>query len=257
MTEAFAFIRGTSVADSQARFLSSDELDRLRAYFSEGEVRMASVNHISSNAAVIVASTCHALFAEQPQLIAPNGNAYTTRRMAACLRDMEFFLRYITYSLVSGSPYTLDDRCLNGLRETYLALGVPIGSVISAIIKMRDITLNSLTTTKEQSELRELKISEIRKSYPKQWVTIEITKFENGFPSAGRILHYDHDLDHLADKVSQLSGDNVYTFFTSTIDEKPEPLVETSTRKIVVTSENQSLLNELASYFDRCASSLE
>jgi phycocyanin beta chain len=31
----------------------------------------------------------------------------------------------------------LDDRCLNGLRETYLALGVPGGSVAESINKMK------------------------------------------------------------------------------------------------------------------------
>jgi len=37
---------------------------------------------------------------EQPQLIQP-GDAYTNRRMAACLRDMEI-IRYVTYALMAG-----------------------------------------------------------------------------------------------------------------------------------------------------------
>jgi len=82
------------------------------------------------------------LFVEQPQLIAPGGNAYTGRRMAACLRDMEIILRYITYAMFSGDASVLDDRCLNGLSETYLALGVPCDSVVLAIQKMKEIAIN-------------------------------------------------------------------------------------------------------------------
>jgi hypothetical protein len=49
-------------------------------------------------------NAARALFEEQPQLIAPGGNAYTNRRMAACLRDMEIILRYVTYALSQVTP---------------------------------------------------------------------------------------------------------------------------------------------------------
>ena len=61
--------------------------------------------------------------------------------MAACLRDMEIVLRYITYSLFTGDASVLEDRCLNGLRETYLALGVPGASVAEGIRKMKDASI--------------------------------------------------------------------------------------------------------------------
>ena len=57
--------------------------------------------------------------------------------MAACLRDMEIILRYITYSMFAGDASVLDDRCLNGLRETYLALGTPGASVAVGVNKMK------------------------------------------------------------------------------------------------------------------------
>jgi phycocyanin beta chain len=81
------------------------------------------------------------LFAEQPALIAPGGNAYTNRRMAACLRDMEIILRYVTYAIYSGDASILEDRCLNGLRETYLALGTPGASVAVGVGKMKDAAI--------------------------------------------------------------------------------------------------------------------
>jgi phycocyanin beta chain len=108
---------------------------------AESNKRLDSVNRITSNASSIVANAARSLFAEQPQLINPGGNAYTSRRMAACLRDMEIILRYVTYAVFAGDPSVLDDRCLNGLRETYSALGTPGASVATGVQKMKDAAL--------------------------------------------------------------------------------------------------------------------
>jgi phycocyanin beta chain len=54
---------------------------------------------------------------------------------------MEIILRYITYAIFAGDASVLDDRCLNGLRETYLALGTPGASVAVGVGKMKDAAL--------------------------------------------------------------------------------------------------------------------
>lgn len=133
-----AFTKVVSQADARGEFLSNDQLDALSGMVGESNKRMDTVNRITSNASSIVANAARSLFAEQPQLIAPGGNAYTSRRMAACLRDMEIILRYVTYAAFLGDGSVLDDRCLNGLRETYSALGVPGGSVAEGVRKMKE-----------------------------------------------------------------------------------------------------------------------
>ncbi|MFM7450286.1 MAG: phycocyanin subunit beta [Leptolyngbyaceae cyanobacterium] len=133
-----AFAKVVSQADARGDYLSATQIDALSAMVADGNKRMDVVNRITSNASAIVANAARALFAEQPGLIAPGGNAYTSRRMAACLRDMEIILRYITYAIYSGDSSILDDRCLNGLRETYLALGTPGASVAVGVKKMKD-----------------------------------------------------------------------------------------------------------------------
>ncbi len=133
-----AFTKVISQADARGEYLSEAQLNALSAMVSESNKRMDAVNRITSNASTIVASAARSLFAEQPQLISPGGNAYTSRRMAACLRDMEIILRYVTYAIFAGDASVLDDRCLNGLRETYLALGTPGASVAVGVEKMKD-----------------------------------------------------------------------------------------------------------------------
>lgn len=136
-----AFAKVVSQADARGEYLSAAQLDALSAMVADGNKRMDAVNRITSNASTIVADAARSLFAEQPQLIAPGGNAYTSRRMAACLRDMEIILRYVTYAIFAGDASVLDDRCLNGLRETYLALGTPGSSVAVGVAKMKDAAL--------------------------------------------------------------------------------------------------------------------
>ncbi len=133
-----AFAKVVSQADSKGESLSAEQLDALTNVVKDGNKRMDTVNRITSNASTIVTDAARALFEEQPQLIAPGGNAYTNRRMAACLRDMEIILRYVTYAIIAGDSSVLDDRCLNGLRETYQALGTPGSSVAAGVQKMKD-----------------------------------------------------------------------------------------------------------------------
>ncbi|NEQ29402.1 MAG: phycocyanin subunit beta [Leptolyngbya sp. SIO4C5] len=136
-----AYAKVVAQADTRGAYVSSSEVDALMNMVKEGNKRLDTVNRITSNASSIVADAARSLFEEQPQLISPGGNAYTNRRMAACLRDMEIILRYVTYAMFTGDASVLDDRCLNGLRETYVALGVPGASTATGIQKMKDAAI--------------------------------------------------------------------------------------------------------------------
>lgn len=128
-----------STYDATGRYLDRDAIDSLKAYFNSGVSRVAAATLINGNAAAIVREAATTLFERVPELIRPGGNAYTTRRYAACLRDMDYYLRYASYALVAGNTDVLDERVLQGLRETYNSLGVPIGPTVVGIQIMKDI----------------------------------------------------------------------------------------------------------------------
>jgi phycocyanin beta chain len=140
-----AFTKVVAQADARGEYLNDSQLDALLALVKDGNKRIDAVNRITSNSSGLVTSAARSLFDEQPQLINPGGNAYTNRRAAACLRDLDIILRYVTYAIFAGDVSILDDRALNGLRETYIALGVPGSSVALGIQKLKDhaITLVS------------------------------------------------------------------------------------------------------------------
>jgi phycobilisome core component len=125
--------------DVTGRYLDRNAIDALKSYFDTGTARIAAASVINANAASIVKQAGSGLFEELPELIRPGGNAYTTRRYAACLRDMDYYLRYASYALVAGDTNVLDERVLQGLRETYNSLGVPIGPTVRGIQMMKEI----------------------------------------------------------------------------------------------------------------------
>lgn len=125
--------------DVTGRYLDRDALDNLKSYFNSGTARIAAASLINANAAAIVRQSGIKLFEEIPELIRPGGNAYTTRRYSACLRDMDYYLRYASYALVAGDTNVLDERVLQGLRETYNSLGVPIGPTVRGIQILKEM----------------------------------------------------------------------------------------------------------------------
>ncbi len=125
--------------DITGRYLDRNAVDDLKSYFETGMARVQAAGVINSNAAAIVKQAGLRLFDELPELIRPGGNAYTTRRYAACLRDMDYYLRYASYALVAGDTDVLDERVLEGLRETYNSLGVPSGPTVRGIQIMKEI----------------------------------------------------------------------------------------------------------------------
>ena len=126
-------------SDVQGKYLDGAAMDKLKSYFQTGELRVRAATAISANASSIVkeAVAKSLLYSDSTR---PGGNMYTTRRYAACIRDMDYFLRYATYAMLAGDPSILDERVLNGLKETYNSLGVPIGNTVKSIQAMKEAT---------------------------------------------------------------------------------------------------------------------
>jgi phycocyanin beta chain len=136
-----AFAKVVAQADTRGAYVTDSQIDALKQVVAEGAKRLDIVNRITSNSSAIVTNASRALFEEQAQLIAPGGNAYPHRRIAACIRDLDIILRYVTYAIYTGDSSVLEDRCLNGLRETYIALGVPLGSMAVGVEKVKEAAI--------------------------------------------------------------------------------------------------------------------
>nr|YP_009511621.1 phycoerythrin subunit b [Melanthalia intermedia]AXI97498.1 phycoerythrin subunit b [Melanthalia intermedia] len=148
-----AFSRVVVTSDSTTTYVGGSDLEALKKFIADGNKRLDAVNAIVSNASCIVSDAVSGMICENPGLIATGGNCYTNRRMAACLRDGEIILRYISYALLAGDPSVLEDRCLNGLKETYIALGVPTNSSTRAVSIMKAASVAFITNTASKRQM--------------------------------------------------------------------------------------------------------
>jgi Phycobilisome protein. len=94
-----AFSRAVVAADASTSVVS--DINSLKQFIAAGNRRLDAVNAIASNASCMVSDAVAGMICENQGLIQAGGNCYPNRRMAACLRDAEIILRYVTYALLA------------------------------------------------------------------------------------------------------------------------------------------------------------
>jgi allophycocyanin alpha subunit len=132
-------------ADADARYLSPGELDVVRSYLTSGERRVRVATTLSENSLKLVKGAGDQMFQKRPDLVSPGGNAYGEIRTAKCLRDLDYFLRLITYGVLTGDTAPIDEIGLIGIKETYSLLEVPVPGVIDGIKAMKSLAAGLLS----------------------------------------------------------------------------------------------------------------
>lgn len=131
-------------ADQKNKFLSLESIEAMENHILEKNRRFDIINRLSKNTDNIVMEASRMLFKDRPFLVSPGGNAYPNRRMAACLRDMEFLLRYVILAFLCSDSSILELRCLKGLKETYYSLGTPNEFVAESVENMWTVSMKYL-----------------------------------------------------------------------------------------------------------------
>ena len=132
-------------ADAEARYLSPGELDRIKSFVSGGDTRLRIAETLTGSRERIVKEAGSQLFQKRPDVVSPGGNAYGEEMTATCLRDMDYYLRLITYGIVAGDTTPIEEIGLVGAREMYKSLGTPIDAVIEAVRAMKSVSLGLLS----------------------------------------------------------------------------------------------------------------
>lgn len=132
-------------ADAEARYLSPGELDRIKGFVTTGEKRLRVAQVLTENRERIVKQAGDQLFQRRPDVVSPGGNAYGQEMTATCLRDMDYYLRLITYGIVSGDVSPIEEIGIVGVREMYRSLGTPIDAVASGIGAMKNIATGMMS----------------------------------------------------------------------------------------------------------------
>ncbi|MGB3495230.1 MAG: allophycocyanin [Elainellaceae cyanobacterium] len=133
-------------ADAEARYLSPGELDRIKSFVTSGESRLRIAQTLSDSRERIVKQAGDALFQKRPDVVSPGGNAYGEEMTATCLRDMDYYLRLVTYGVVSGDITPIEEIGIVGVREMYKSLGTPIEAVAQGIAEMKSAAMSMMSS---------------------------------------------------------------------------------------------------------------
>lgn len=131
-------------ADNELRYPSIGELNSIQNYFQTGNQRISISSILRNQEQEIIQKASKAIFQIHPEYIAPGGNAEGARKRSLCLRDYSWYLRLITYGILSGEKEAIEKIGVIGVREMYNSLGVPILGMIDAISCLKEATLEFL-----------------------------------------------------------------------------------------------------------------
>jgi len=120
-------------ADAEARYLSPGELDRIKSFAASGEKRLRIAETLTGARERIVKQAGDSMFQKRPDIVSPGGNAYGQEMTATCLRDLDYYLRLVTYGIVSGDVTPIEEIGIVGAKEMYKSLGTPIDAVIEGV----------------------------------------------------------------------------------------------------------------------------
>jgi allophycocyanin alpha subunit len=132
-------------ADAEARYLSPGELDRIKGFVTSGERRLRIAQVLTENRERIVKGAGDQLFQKRPDVVSPGGNAYGEEMTATCLRDLDYYLRLVTYGVVSGDVTPIEEIGIVGVKEMYNSLGTPIPAVAEGVRAMKGVSASLLS----------------------------------------------------------------------------------------------------------------
>ena len=132
-------------ADEQLRYPSVGELEQIKNFMDASALRLKVAQTLGDASDRVVKQAGEQLFQRRPDFIAPGGNAYGDQRRGSCIRDLGWYYRLITYSIVAGNTDPVERIGLTGIGEMYRILEVPIPGMIESIRLLKQGALELLS----------------------------------------------------------------------------------------------------------------
>ena len=137
--------------DKELKNVLNKNFDNIKEFVNTANSRLDAIISITNNSHAIAADAVTAMICENQDSINSKNLIDTTNKMSVCLRDGEIILRFVSYLLISNDESVLQKSCLKDLKNTYLALGVPLKNAIRVVELIRDATISDLKCTVNSS----------------------------------------------------------------------------------------------------------
>ena len=137
--------------------------ENIKEFVNTSNTRLDAIISITNNSHAIAADAVTAMICENQDSLNSTNCVNTTNKMSVCLRDGEIIIRYITYLLITNDESILEKSCLKDLKNTYIALGVPLSNAIRVVELIKNSTIIDIQTTSNFSKNNKSVISELIK----------------------------------------------------------------------------------------------
>ena len=132
--------------------IQDKNFENIKDFISKANTRLDAIISITKNSHAIAADAVTSMICENQDSLNSNNCVNTTNKMSVCLRDGEIIIRYITYLLLTKDESILEKSCLKDLKNTYIALGVPLSNAIRLVELIKDSTIIDIKTTSRLSQ---------------------------------------------------------------------------------------------------------
>jgi allophycocyanin-B len=130
-------------SDRADRFLESTELSQLQDFFNNSSTRISAVQKLAANQQKIVESGSQQFWSQCPNTPSNSGDKQKT---ALCQRDQGWYVRLVSYCILAGNSKPLEDIGLDGMRDMYVSLQVPLTNLRQAMRCLKQSAMGVLSS---------------------------------------------------------------------------------------------------------------
>ena len=137
-------------ADDERRFLTDEEIDKIKTIIpslseglAQGKALRDNVNDIISSAREVVLNT-------YPHLTEKGGGLYPPMRAEACWRDFWHFMRCISYGVSGKALNYTSEIGLSYMEQLYQELQVPLNAMVLGLEQLKVFGLQKFEPSQRQ-----------------------------------------------------------------------------------------------------------
>ncbi len=130
-------------SDRADRFPGSAELNQLQDFFNDSNARLSAAQKLAANQQKIVQEGSERFWSQCPNTPSNSGDKQKT---ALCQRDQGWYIRLVSYCVLAGNSKPLEDIGLDGMRDMYTSLNVPLTNLKMAMRCLKQVAMGKLTS---------------------------------------------------------------------------------------------------------------